>query len=167
MDNQLTTLRAKLPGAMTADAFERMCQEQNLVPLEITDQDVIQTITIRHNAMTGTFDWTIHKVGEQAIGLLADVMQDMWRFFFKQPLRPKLTSGHARVIIDLDGDALKIVYGLIDPTHPNLPPMPDAPVAKAMLVSALFGLCENTSGENFDPMSALTGIEIKKEDSPL
>lgn len=157
--DQAIAIPGKLPGALTTERFTQLCQERNLVPLEITDHDVIQSITIRHNVMSGTFDWRVDKIGEQAIGLLVDVMADMWQYFFKQSLRPKLTSGHARVVIDQDGDSLKIIYGLIDPEHPDQP-IPDALVAKSMLASALFGLYEKTAGKNFDPMAALTGIQI-------
>lgn len=151
----------KISGGMTAEDFELVCQERNLEKIEITPKDIIQTIDIRHNAFTGAFEWHTHKIGEQVIGVLAKVLADMWRYYFKQPLRPKFTSGHARVLIDLDGDSLKIVYGLTDPANLDLPPVADAPVAKMMLVAALFGLCEKTDGVDFDPMSALTGITIE------
>lgn len=149
-------------SSLSTKNFEELCLERNLVPLEITTQDVIQTITVRHNVMTGVFDWRADRIGEQAIGLLASAMADMWKYFFRSPLRPGMTSGHAKVIIDLDGDSLKVLYGMSDPNNPG-ELIPDATVAKAMMASALFGLCEKTSGENFDPFESLTGIKVTQE----
>lgn len=156
-DNLAITRRA---GALTAEEFKAICERRNLTQIEITVRDVIQTITLRHNVITGQINIETKKIGEQSIGILADAMAILWKDYFKSPIRPPLTSGHARVMIDLDGDSLKIVYGLTDPNNPDLPPVADAPVAKMMLVSALFGLCEKTNGKDFDPMQALTGIEI-------
>lgn len=112
--------------------------------------------------MTGRMEVKADKVGEQAIGLLADAMAILWKDYFKESFRPKFTSGHARVMIDLDGDSLKIIYGLTDPDNPDFPPVADAPVAKMMLVAALFGLIERTNGADFDPMTALTGITLER-----
>ena len=156
----MTSSIARLPSALTIEEFGRLCEKHDLRPTEVTERDVIQTITIRHNVITGQISIETKKIGEQAIGILADVMVILWKDYFKSPIRPPLTSGHARVMIDLDGDSLKIVYGLTDPNNPDVLPVADAPVAKMMLISALFGLCEQTGGKDFDPMQALTGIEI-------
>lgn len=137
--------------------FMASLTEKGLVPLEITPDDLIQRVTITHNAAAGQFDWKAEKIGEQAIGLLADVMRDMWVYFFKQPLRPRLASGHAKVCLDLNGDTLSMSFGLVDPAHPDLPPIADPLVAKAMLSAALFFLSEKTAGGNFNPLEALLG----------
>lgn len=166
MNNQLVNTENRItrpPSALSNKDFEQICLERNLVPIELTDRDIIQTVTIRHNIMTGQLECKAEKIGEQVVGLLADAMASMWKYWFKSPLRPKCTSGHARVLLDLDGDVLKIVYGLTDPENPELPPAPDALVAKTMLASALFGLCEKTGDSDFDAMSALIGIKIDNQ----
>ena len=128
---------ARLPGALTIEEFEHLCEVRNLTSTEITERDVIQTITIRHNVLTGRINIETKKIGEQVIGILADAMACLWKDYFKSPIRPPLTSGHARVMIDLDGDSLKIVYGLTDANNPDLPPIADAPVVDKVVSGAV------------------------------
>lgn len=132
-------------------------KDQNLVPVEVTQHDCVQRITITHNVAIGQFEWRTEKIAEGAIGLLADVMADMWRYYFKAPLRPRLNSGHAKVCLDLDGDTLSMSFGLVDPAHPESPPIADPIVAMTMMSSGLFFLAEKLAGEDFNPTDALLG----------
>lgn len=138
----------------TIDAW----QADGLIPLEVGPQDFRQTITITHDAASGRFEARRDGLdANQALGLLADVMAATWRDGFQEPLRPPLNSGHAKVCIDLDGDKLSMAFGLQDSQRPDAIPVADPLVAKGMLLAALFGLCAETSGENFNPVDALLG----------
>lgn len=149
--------------ALSADVGKvlKAWQDEGLVSREVGPEDFRQTITIIHDAATGHFDARAERMDAvQALGLLADVMAAFWRDGFRQPLRPRLNSGHAKVCIDLDGDTLSMAFGLQDPQRQHSLPVADPLVAKGMLVAALFGLCEETSGEGFNPAEALLGTLI-------
>jgi hypothetical protein len=146
-----------LAKAPPLQSFVEQLQAAGLTPVELTPQDLVQSISIMHNVGTGRFSWTVHKIAEQAIGLLAMVIHDMWRYWFKSSERPPLTSGHAKVCIDLDGDILSMSFGLVDPAHPELPPVADPLVAASMLTAALFFLTERVNGSDFNPLDALLG----------
>ena len=138
--------------------------DAGLVPVEISEADLIQTITIRHNAMTGKGEVQYSKLdGLQALAILADSMAAVWRDTFRNELRPPLNSGRGKVCVQLEDDRLSVAIGTDDPAHPDILPSADPVIAKGMLAAVLFGLCEKTSGaEGFDPMAALLqGLEFK------
>jgi hypothetical protein len=134
-----------------------------LVPVEISEADLIQTITVRHNAMTGKGEVQYSKLdGLQALAILADSMAAVWRDTFRSELRPPLNSGRGKVCIQLEDDRLSVAIGTDDPAHPDILPSADPVIAKGMLAAVLFGLCEKTSSGQFDPMEALLqGLEFK------
>jgi hypothetical protein len=134
-----------------------------LVPVEISEADLIQTITVRHNAMTGKGEVQYSKLdGLQALAILADSMAAVWQDTFRSELRPPLNSGRAKVCLQLEDDRLSVSIGTDDPAHPEIMPSADPIIAKGMLAAVLFGLCEKTSNGQFDPMAALLqGLEFK------
>jgi len=134
--------------------------EMGLVPREISPEDAMQTVTLRHNALTGHFEVRYDGVdGVQVLGLLASAMEAIWKDTFHDKLRPALNSGDSMVAITLLGEQLKVVFGTRDPNRPEERAIADVPVAKGLLVATLFGLC----GEDFNPMDALTsGIAVPR-----
>ena len=141
----------------------RRWDDAGLVPVEISDVDLIQTITIRHNARSGKLLIETSKFdGIQALAILADSMYEVWRDTFRSDPRPPLNSGRVKVCIQLVDDRLSVAIGTDDPNHPDIRPSADPVIAKGMLAAVLFGLCEKTSNGQFDPMAALLqGLEFK------
>jgi hypothetical protein len=153
-----------IPYSPSLKEIMKRWDDAGLTPVEISEADLIQTITVRHNAMTGKGEVQYSKLdGLQALAILADSMAAVWRDTFRSDPRPPLNSGRGKVCIQLEDDRLSVAIGTDDPTHPDILPSADPVIAKGMLAAVLFGLCEKTSSaEGFDPMEALLqGLEFK------
>lgn len=120
-------------------------QAQGMTPTQVTSEDVTQTITISHDALTGVITWEARKLdGVQACGVLFAALCDMGEYYFKSKPRPVLSSGKARVFVQLDGNEIQMAAE----------PANDQPVVRGILVAALLNLLERRG----QPLEELAGL---------
>lgn len=124
---------AQAPGATNIADVVDAWRARGLTPVQITEGEAVQRITITHDALTGKIDWTASKCdGVQAVSLLWSVLVDAGQEYFKAKARPQLTSGNARIALMLDGDNIQMIAEPVD----------DPVVLRGVLVAALLGLIE-------------------------
>lgn len=150
-----------IPKPFDFAALREKWDARGLVPLEVTEDQLIQTITIRHNALTGKGEVKYERLdGVQAMGILVDSIRAVFRDTFKSELRPRLNSGHAKVCSELDGDRLSVAFAMTDPNNPDLLPQVDPVVASGIAVATALFIAEKADDPNFDPLAVLLqGIE--------
>ena len=145
-----------------ADILKRW-DTTGLVPLEVTEADFMQTITVRHNARTGAAQVQYEKLdGVQTMMILLESVRAVWRDTFKSEVRPILNSGHAKVCIQLVDDTLSVSAGMTGPNQrPGVPPTVDAVVAGGMALAAALLIAERADAGGWDPLAVLLqGIEF-------
>ncbi len=126
---------ARTPGAQTLPEVFEQWQEWGLEPVEVSQEQLRQLITIEHNALTQELTWRVERAdGAQALGILATAMWSMFQQFFKEKSRPRLTSGAARIAIQLDGDRLTVGLDRLD----------DPVVVKGAVAAALWELIDRS-----------------------
>lgn len=127
----------------------------DMKPVEITEENIEQVITVRHNPITGDFKINYSRLDAfQALGLLADAFYWIWTRHIKAATRPRFNSGKSKVCIQVDGDTMSMAFA----TETNGQTISDPVVAKGMALAAWVGLCENTSEGKFDPREAFAGM---------
>lgn len=127
----------------------------DLNPIEITEKSTEQTITVRHNPLTGEEKISYSRLDAfQALGLLADAFYRIWKNDVKSAQRPPFARGQSKACIQVDGDKLSIAFG----TEVGGQTIADPVVAKGILLAAWVGLCEQTSNGEFDPREAFSGM---------
>ena len=136
---------AQAPDAQTSlDVFAEW-RARGMTPTQVTTEDVTQTITISHNALTGALTWATHKLdGVQACGILFAALCDIGEYYFKSKPRPVLSSGKARAFVQLDGNDIQMAAE----------PANDQPVVRGILVAALLNLLERQG----HPLEELGGL---------
>lgn len=134
---------AQTPGALTlGDVFARW-RDMGLEPVEVSSDDLRQTITIEHDALTRQLKWTAKKMdGMQALGIMAQANYDMFRYFCKAQPRPAFTSGQAQIAVSLSENSLTV----------GLNPLHDPTVIIGALAAALFEVIERSRPD--DPARA-------------
>lgn len=127
----------------------------DLKPVEITEESIEQTITVRHNPMTRdvNFDYT-RLDAFQALGLLADVFCAIVRQHIKSANRPPFNSGKSKVCLQVDVDTMSMAFG----TEIEGKTISDPNVAKGIMLAGWVGLCDMTSEGKFDPLEAFSGM---------
>lgn len=141
MTNKLTKRDEKfpaagVPGAQSLPEVFEAWTEWGLEPVEVSEEQLRQTITIEHNAATRELTWRVERAdGVQALGILVTAMWSMFQQFFKDKKRPRFRSGAARVAIQLDGD--RLIVGLDRGDDPT--------VIKGIVAAALWDIIERTT----------------------
>lgn len=80
------------------------------LPIEITESDAVQRVTIEYNYLTGNLTWKAERTeGIGSVAMVFHALVDMGRFFFQAPARPKLNSGAARILISFDGERIQMI----------------------------------------------------------
>lgn len=127
----------------------------DLKPIEITEENTEQVVTVRHNPMTGEEKISYSRLDAfQALGLLADAFYSIWKNDIKYASRPPFASGKSKVCIQVDGDTLSMAFG----TESEGKTIVDPVVAKGILLADWVGLCEKTDEGRFDPLEAFSGM---------
>lgn len=127
----------------------------DLKPVEITEENIEQVITVRHNPITGDFKINYSRLDAfQALGLLADAFYWIWTRHIKAAKRPSFNSGNSKVCIQVVGNTMSMAFG----TESGDQTISDPVVAKGMALAAWVGLCEKTSEGKFDPAEAFSGM---------
>ena len=155
---------ALLPYPQGVNDILKRWDEAGLVPMEVTEADFMQTITIRHNARTGAAQVQYEKLdGVQTMMILLESMRAVWRDTFKGELRPILNSGHAKLCIQLVDDMLSVSAGMTGANQrKDVPPTVDAVVAGGMALAAALLIAERADAGGWDPLAVLLqGIEFK------
>lgn len=136
---------AQVPQAQSAQEVFEAWQARGMAPTQVTTEDVTQTITISHNALTGELAWKTYKMdGVQACGIMWAALVDMGTEFFKATPRPVLSSGKARAFVQLEGNEIQMAAE----------PANDQPVVRGILVAALLNLLERR-GHPLEELGAL------------
>ena len=127
--------QAQTPGATKLAQVLEAWKARGLTPVQVTEDEVWQTITVRHNALTGELKWDVDKAdGVQAVSLLFSALVDMGEYFFTAKARPRIVSKDTRVALMLEAGQIQMIA---DP--------PDDPViTRGLLVAALLRLIERT-----------------------
>lgn len=153
-----------IPYAPNVKDILKRWDEAGLVPMEVTEADFMQMITIRHNARTGAAEVKYEKLdGVQAMMILLDSIRAVWRDTFKGELRPTLNSGHAKVCIQLVDDTLSVSAGMTGPNQRrDVAPTVDAVVAGGMALAAALLIAERADAGEWDPLAVLLqGIDFQ------
>ena len=109
-------------------------------------------INIEFNRETATLHWKTDGVdGREALWIMSDAINDMYRYFFQEPLRPVFQPQNARVCIEMAEDKLAIAFR----------PEDDLAAAKALVAAALVVLSEKSPGEFLNPFEIMFGAIIR------
>lgn len=140
---------------MRHDPLVGIANFTDLEPITVTEESTEQTITIRHNPITGEIKINYSRLDAlQALGLVADAAYAIWKNDVKSGQRPAFASGSSKVCVQVDGESLSMAFG----TETNGKTIADPVVAKGILLAAWLGLCEKTSKGEFDPLEAFSGM---------
>lgn len=136
---------AQVPGANTLAEVMEAWRAKGLTPVQVTSDELLQHISIAHNALTGELTWTASKIdGIQALGVLWLAMVDIGETLLKAKARPSLSSGQARAMVVLDGDRVQMAAE----------PANDPTVVRGLLAAAILHLIKHRA----DPIEALAGL---------
>lgn len=143
---------AQVPGASSLAEVMEAWRVKGLTPVQVTDGDVTQTITIKHNAITGKIEWSASRIdGVQAVAVMFSALVDMGEVFFTAKARPPLTSGTARIALLLDGDNVQM---MADPVN-------DPTVIRGLLSAALLSLIERGK-DGAEQLASIMQFEVKR-----
>lgn len=136
---------AQVPGAANMAEVMAAWQARGLTPMQVTSDELVQTISITHNALSGELTWTVNKMdGIQALGVLWLAMVDIGETLLKAKVRPALSSGNARAMVALEGNTVQMA----------VEPASDQPVVRGLLAAAILHLIEARA----DPIETLAGL---------
>lgn len=103
------------------------------------------TITLNDNQV----HWKSDGDGRETLWVMCDALVDMYRYYFKEPLRPAFQPQPARVCIEVEDDRLAIAYR----------PEDDQGMAKAVTAAALVALSEDAGST--DPFRVMFGALVR------
>lgn len=136
---------ALVPGAQSVAEVMEAWRARGLTPMQVTSDELLQHISIAHNALTGELTWTTQKIdGIQALGVLWLAMVDIGETLLKAKARPALSSGTARAMAMLDGNAVQLIAE----------PANDPAVVRGLLAAAILHLIDHRA----DPIDELAGL---------
>lgn len=132
----------------------------DLKPIEITEENIEQVISVRHNPVTGELKINYSRLDAfQALFLLGEAFYFIWKNHIKSATRPRFNSGKSKVCTQVDGDTMSMAFA----TESDGKAVPDVGTAKGILLAAWLGLCDKTSEGKFDPREAFAGmLEIRR-----
>lgn len=141
---------------LTPQAFADICREQNLVPVELTPEQFIQTVSVSHDLHPACppgeqlkVSW--NRIAEGVVGLLLDAAYVAYRHYFHdrtengQYVGRETPTGEAKIMLLLKDGRLQIIT---DPAN-------DAVETLSVLMAAVWRYAEltTTPGE-FNPVDA-------------
>lgn len=136
---------AQVPEATRIAEVLEAWRARGLTPVQVTDGEATQTISISHNALTGELKWTVDKAdGVQAVSLLFSALVDMGEEYFRAKARPRIVSKDARVAVMLERGEITMIADPVD----------DPVITRGLLVAALLRLIERAA----TPAEALASI---------
>ena len=137
-----------------------------LLPKTVPEADLMQTIVIEHNRITGHYDIRANGVTlMQVISLLADGVFSVWRTATQGKQPPTLSGPKTKVCLEFEDGVLSI--STASETGIEGAGQADPIMAKAVLACAIYALSEQTSAGTFNPLDALLGrLTIKTGDAP-
>jgi len=110
-------------------------------------------IDINMDWKTGSFKWTSNELtAKQTLWLMTDTLIDMYRYFFKEPMRPEFYPQPSRVCIELKEDKLGIAFR----------PEDDVQSAISLTAAALVALSERAREGPIDPYQVMFGSLIRE-----
>ena len=149
-------MNAIVPRPIDIDALAERWSTRGLVPLEVTERELIQTITIRHNPLTCKGEVKYERLdGVQAMGLIVASLRDLLQDTFKSELRPPLNSGHSKVCVELNGDELSVAFATSDPANPEKMTLVDPVIASGIALAAALLIAEKADAPGYDPLAVL------------
>lgn len=132
-----------------------MINDDGLVQFTITEEDKTQTVSITHDPATGKLDVVYSQLNAlQAIQVLADALYIIWKDGVQSKDRPEFPDVESKVCLQLADNKLSMSFGTQAPGGVSVA---DPILAKAILLSGLFGLCEKTNSGEFNPADAFSG----------
>lgn len=133
-----------------------MINDDGLVQFTITEEDKTQTVSITHDSATGRLDVVYSQLNAlQAIQVLADALYIIWKDGVQSKDRPGFPDVESKVCLQLADNKLSMSFGTQAPGGAS---MADPILAKAILLSGLFGLCEKTNSGEFNPADEFSGM---------
>ena len=92
--------------------------------------------------------WSTNELDNLGIlGVMTEVIFDMYTQLFDSPDRPFFDGGNSRVCIEYDGDNVSIAYR----------PEGDITQAKGLTMAALAALCKRAAEDDFNPLEGVLG----------
>lgn len=139
-----------------------MLDENGLVRFVITDQEppkvekpAPQEVKIFHDPQTGKLDITYSNLNHlKVIHLLMDALYIIWKDGVKSSERPDFPNVKSKVCLQMEDNKISMSFG----TQAAGGTVADPILAKAILLSGLFGLCEKTNSGEFNPADAFSGM---------
>lgn len=132
-----------------------MINEEGMAQFAITEEDKTQTVSVIHNPDTGKLDVVYsHLNALQAIQVLADALYIIWKDGVQSKDRPEFPNVESKVCLQLSDNKLSMSFG----TQAGDRTVADPVLAKAIMLSGLFGLCEKTNTGEFNPADAFSGM---------
>jgi len=137
-DNSVDTSVSMFPmaGALNAKSLTEVFEgwkQKGLTPVEMTEEDFRQSISIIFNSFDGNITWKGDNVyGLHMLALMADTMKSMVDYFLKDPARPKMYPGDCQIHVALKDNRMGIVFDRNN----------DPQLLKGILVAALWHVIE-------------------------
>lgn len=132
-----------------------MINDEGMAQFAITEEDKTQTVSITHDPATGKLDVVYSQLNAlQAIQVLADALYIIWKDGVQSKDRPEFPAVESKVCLQLADNKLSMSFG----TQAGDKTVADPVLAKAIMLSGLFGLCEKTNTGEFNPADAFSGM---------
>lgn len=132
-----------------------MINDEGLAQFTITEEDKTQTVSITHDPVTGKLDVVYSQLNAlQAIQVLSDALYIIWKDGVQSKDRPEFPAVESKVCLQLADNKLSMSFGTQAPGGTVADPI----LAKAIMLSGLFGLCEKTNSGEFNPADAFSGM---------